>query len=976
MSPSFRVLGPLQADVEGTPLALGPPQARAVLALLLLRPRDVVSMDKLADQLWEGQPPPSARVQMQGLLSDLRRRLGKGLIVTRAPGYLLDIPLGTVDLDLFREHVAEARRLIGEGHVAVGAARLRAGLDLWRGEPFADIRVSAVREAAEQLAELRLAAIEDRVDADLRLGGSPELLEELGDLVARHPLRERLRGYLMTALARSGRVPEALEIYHQGRKLLLDELGVKPSAELHAVHAGILRAEPGLSPSAGRPRRLQAPNTLPPDVSVFVGREALSQELIELLTPAGSRPVPLVIAVTGAGGVGKSAFAVHLATQIRDAYPDGQLYLHLQGTRSRPVSPAVALARLLRALGVPVDAVPTGLDERTELYRNLVGGRSLLLVLDDVADESQLRPLLPADSRSAVLVTSRRRLAGIENVRPVPLDLLDERESIDLLRGVLGGARVAAEPEAAGELAAYCGGLPLALRIAAARLRHRPEMTLADLAVRLGRDRLDWLEVGDVAVRASIALSYSQLDGQRRRLFRRLGLSATPEFEGWTAAALLDTDLGAAERLLDELVAVHLVEPARHGVTGPRYQLHDLIHLAAGELAAEEEPSGERRAALGRVLHGWHDLAAVADGRLPHWYDLDPAPAPGWRVPAANRAAVEANALAWFDEEAYLLGGVVRQAADEGFPQVAWPLAQRVSAYFDIRGRYDEWFDVLRDGLRAAEQAGDRLGSASMLGLLADVESSRDRYDAALANAERALVAYGKLPPGEVPVFDDEGRTGDPEVTERTKALEEARRSGDPMAVGWAAYDLIFARRNAGLSGGYLPLFEEARAAFAACGAWMSELWTVKSLGLSYFKRRRLHDAAECIARARAVIRRFQLGENALASSDIALVYAANSRFDEAERLARAELEQARTQDNPWNVARALSTVARLAHDRGDHQAAMASYLEALAIWRQLNVPSRIDATTRALAVVSDDLGDAEAAELYRAEECHAIGGA
>ncbi|HEX4813393.1 MAG TPA: BTAD domain-containing putative transcriptional regulator [Nonomuraea sp.] len=956
------------------PLALGPPQERAVLALLLLRPREVISAETLADQLWEGRPPASARVQLQGLLSHLRRRLGKGLIVTRAPGYLLDIPFGAVDLDPFRNHVAEARRLIGEGQVAAGAARLRAGLGLWKGEPFADIRVSVVREAADRLAELRLAAIEDRADADLRLGGSAGLLEELGDLVARHPLRERLRGQLMTALARSGRAPEALDVYHEGRRLLLDELGVKPSAELRAVHTGILRAEPGLSPPVIRPRRSPAPNTLPSHVSVFVGREALARELIGLLAPAPSRPVARgqVIAVTGTGGVGKSAFAVHLATRVRDAYPDGQLYLHLQGTRSHPVGPAAALTRLLRALGVPVDAVPRGLDERAELYRNLVGGRSLLLVLDDVADEDQLRPLLPADPRCAVIVTSRRRLTGIENVRPVPLDLLPARESIDLLRGVLGDARVAAEPEAADKLASYCGGLPLALRIAAARLRHRPEMTLADLADRLGRDRLDWLEVGDVAVRASIALSYGQLDGERRRLFRRLGLSAAGGFESWTAAALLEADLAAAERLLDDLIEVHLVERAHRGVTGPRYRMHDLIHLAAGELAAEEETPAERRAALGRVLHGWYDLAVVADGRLAHWYDLDPAPEPAWRAPAAIRATVEANALAWFDEEAYPLGTAMRQAADEGLSQVAWPLAQRVSTYFDIRGRYDEWYDILQDGLRAADQAGDWAGSACMLGLLADVEGSRDRYDLALANAEQALTAYGKLPPGEVLVCGDEGDTddptGDPEVARRSEVLEEARRDGDPMAVGWAAYDLIFALRNAGLNRGYLPLFEEARAAFAACGASMSELWAVKSLGLSYFKRRRLGDAVECVARARAIIQRFQLGEDALATSDIALVHAANSRFDEADRLARAELEQARQQDNPWNVARALSTVGRLAHDRGDHQAAMAAHLEALAIWRQLNVPSRMAATTRALAAVSDDLGETEAAELYRAE--------
>ncbi|MGP3960666.1 BTAD domain-containing putative transcriptional regulator [Nonomuraea sp. 3N208] len=708
----FRVLGPVQVDFDGTPLTLGPPQARAVLALLLLRPGEVISMEGLIDRLWEGSPPPSARVQLQGLLSGLRRGLGRNAIKTRSPGYLLDIAPGARDLDRFREQVAAGRRLIGAGRTEAGAATLRQALSLWRGEPFADIGLSAVREAAGRIDELRLAAVEERIAADLALGRSVELLNELGALVARHPLRESLRGHLMTALARAGRAPEALEVYRQGHHLLVEELGLEPSEALRAIHAGILRAEAGLRPSVeGRPSRRGVPRRLPPAPAAFIGREALAAEAAEVLTGGADRTAPPIVAVTGAGGVGKSAFAVHVAHLVRDSYPGGQLYLRLHGTSPHPTDPGAALARFLRALGIAPGDLPRGLDERAELYRDVLSDRRVLVVLDDVADERQLRPLLPADPRCAVLLTSRRRLAGIEDVRPVPLDVLSTDESLDLLRGLLDDDRAEAEPEAAAELVAHCGGLPLALRVAAARLRHRPRTRLADLAAQLGRDRLDWLEAGDVAVRASIALSYRQLGTGQRRLFRRLGLPATPEFTGWTAAALLDGGGEAADRLLDDLVEVHLVEHVGRGITGPRYRLHDLVYLVARELAVQEEPEQERQAALGRALHGWHDVAAAADARLPHWYGLDPEPEPEWRVPATTRQAAALDPMTWFGEEAHLLGAAVRQAADQGFPQVAWSLAQRATTYLDIRGRYDELTVILHDGLRAAEQAGDRAGT-------------------------------------------------------------------------------------------------------------------------------------------------------------------------------------------------------------------------------------------------------------------------
>ncbi|HEX4813032.1 MAG TPA: BTAD domain-containing putative transcriptional regulator [Nonomuraea sp.] len=962
------MLGPVQVDLDGAPLTLGPRQARAVLALLLLRPGEVVSMEGLIDLLWEGRPPPSARVQLQGLLSGLRRGLGREAIETRAPGYVLDIPPGARDLDRFREQVSAGRRLIGVGRAAAGAATLREALSLWRGEPFAGIGLSAVREAAGRLDELRLAAVEERIAADLTLGRSQELLDELDALVARHPLRENLRGHLMTALARAGRAPEALEVYRQGRHLLVEELGLEPSEALRAVHARILRAEAGWR----QPARRDIPHHLPPDSPVLIGRDALAADVARLLGAAPDRTAPPIVAVSGAGGVGKSAFAVHVANLARDGYPDGQLYLRLHGTSPHPMDPGAALARLLHALGIPADDLPRGLDERAELYRDLVSDRQMLVVLDDVADEGQLRPLLPADPGCAVLLTSRRRLAGIEDVRPVPLDVLGEEASLALLR-VLLGDRADAEPEAAAELVAYCGGLPLALYVAAARLRHRPRVKLADLAAQLGRDRLDCLEAGDVAVRASIALSYRQLGGAQRRLFRRLGLLATPELTGWSAAALLDTAGEAADRLLDDLVEVHLVEHAGRGMAGPRYRLHDLVHLVARELAVREESQQDRRAALGRVLHGWHDLAAAADAGLPHWYGLDPEPRPRWRAPAPTRQAAASDPMAWFGEEAHLIGAAVQQAADEGFPEVAWPLAQRATTFLDIRGRYDELTGLLLDGLRAAEQAGGGAGTACMLGLLTDVEANKDRFDTALAYGERAFAAYARhaaqagpdAPSGEEP-----GRGDERQVAERVRELEEARRRGDPLAVGWRAYRLVMARRAAGLKGGYLALFEEARTGFIACDARLSALWAIKNAGLAYIKQWRFDEAAECLHQARTIIQDGGLDSNAYAAGDIALVYADHGRYGEAEDLTRAELAQARLMGSRWTEGKALDTLSLLAHDRGDHRAALAAGLQALTVWRQVNARSRVAATSANLAGICAAMGDTDAAAIYGTAAC------
>ncbi|XVQ08729.1 BTAD domain-containing putative transcriptional regulator [Spirillospora sp. CA-255316] len=950
------MLGPVSAERAGRPLDLGGPQVRTVLALLLLERDRVVSVDRLVDVLWEGDPPNSWRVQLQGMVSRLRRVLGAGgdrasaPIETRPPGYRMRISEGQLDLDDFRDEVRRARERLAAGEPGPAAALLRTALARWRGPVCADLPSPYVRGAADW-EELRLAAVEDRVDADIALGRHDGLVVELRGLIRDHPLRERCRGQLMTVLARAGRPADALRVFRDLRDRMVDELGIEPSTGLQQLHRAILTGVQGPDePEAVRGRPYVVPRQLPADVPGHVGREGLLAELSAVLADP-ARTAPARVAVTGPGGIGKTAFALRLAHAHRAAYGDGQLYARLRG---RPGGPAEVLAGFLHALGVPPAGVPSGLDERAALFRELLATRRVLIVLDDVTDLADLEPLLPAEPRCAVLLTSRRRLpgagaagGGAGEMRVVPLEALPRDAGAALFRSIA----VVKDDEAAGEIAEIvrlCGGLPLAIRIAAARLASRPGWTVADMARRLAshRDRLDWLQVGDLGVRASFQDAYDALTGDQRRLFRGLGLLEDAEFPAWVPGALLGGRAETAERLLNDLVDAHLVEPAGRGVTGPRYRVHDLIHLLARELVARDD-AATRRAAVRRLLGAWQDLAAAADAGLPHWYGLDPAPDPLWTAPEEARAAARADPLTWFDEERPHLRAQVLRAGDAGCP--AWPFAQSLTTYFDMRGRYDEWVAVLHEGLRVAEHQDDRRGRACMLGLLVDAEGSRLDLGAGLQYAERAMTTYQSLP--------HEPAEG---------ATVPSRPLFDPLGRGRALFTLCLRRRERGEHGGYLPLFEEARQAFEACGAPMSELWMLKNCWLAYLKQGRMADAAACLERGLTIL--VNLGDDFETGSvigEIGALLAAEGRHGEAEELARETLERS---PHPWDEAAALDIMAVLARSAGDHHAAIDAHLKALAVWRRLGARVRVAHTMRALARLCEEIGDIEAAELYRSD--------
>src|SRR5215467_4960590 len=609
---AFHVLGPLQVTRAGAPVTLGGPRERVLLAALLVEHGRVVSVDGLAQALWGDHPPATARHQVAIGVSRLRKALaaagaGRDVIATCAPGYL--VAGGWLDARCFEERARQARDALAAGDREEAARLLRAALSLWRGpalngidRPFAEIE-------AARLEERRLMVTEEHVGLELDLGRHEELVGELFALVRAHPLRERLRGLLMLALHRAGRRAEALTVYQDGRRQLVETLGVEPGPQLRAMHQALLRDEPAWDgdrpprragdPAAGGDQAGHIPPVpaqLPPDVRGFTGRRAELDALDELAAipqaaanGAGERPLPIGI-VAGVAGVGKTGLALHWGHRAMHRFPDGQLYADLRGydAHREPLPPGAALDGFLRALGVPGEQIPGGLDERAALFRSALHGRQVLIVLDNARTPEQVRPLLPGSSSCLVLVSSRDRLDDLvacEGARLYALGVLHLGEASDLLGRMAGDRRI--DPATAGRIAVLCDRLPLALRIAAARLAIHPDGAAADLADRLADEqrRLAELSQAHRGVRASFALSYRELPARAATLFRLLGLLDAADFAAWAAAALLDAATREAEDLLDQLVQAGLLEVAgRDGAGQVRYRLHDLMRLYAREL--------------------------------------------------------------------------------------------------------------------------------------------------------------------------------------------------------------------------------------------------------------------------------------------------------------------------------------------------------------------------------------------------------
>jgi DNA-binding SARP family transcriptional activator/tetratricopeptide (TPR) repeat protein len=745
----LRVLGPFQIVLDGAGIDVGGPQRRALLALLAAGGGRPVGVPALVEQLWGHHAPLDAARTVRTYVSRLRIVLRPGadaneLIVTSPPGYALRLPPDAVDAAHFERLAADGRHRLRAGEPAQAAERLAAALGLWRGDAYAEFaQIPALAAEGARLERLRVAATEDRVEADLAVGLDGDLVAELETLVNRHPGHERLWGQLMTALYRAGRQSDALQAYRRARAALVEASGVEPSPALTALHRQVLAQDPQLLPSslpagAAAPVDVDRPAQLPPAVAAFSGRDGELATLDSLLL--GDRPtgaaVPLAV-IAGTGGVGKTALALRWAYRARDRFPDGQLYVNLRGHAPTAPAPAIeVLAGFLTALGLPSAQVPVDAERAVGLYRTLLADRRMLVVLDDARSAEQVRPLLPGSPRSAVVVTSRYGLGGLvarDGAAHLALDVLAPAEAYALLSRMLG-PEADSDPEATAALARLCGYLPLALRIAAANLMLHPELSVADHVAELAADdRLSRLTVdGDdgTAVRVAFNLSYAALPPATARLFRLLGLVPGPDFGSELAAALAGADTGSTATMLARLADAHLLTRPAPG----RFAFHDLLRLYAAERAGEVESPAELAAATSRLLD-WY-LAGVDAGARTLHPTKRRLPVP---VPPAEAFGSDAGALSWLDVERPNLVAASRLAARRPATRpYAWLLADSLRSYFMARMCMAEWYAVGETGLAAAEAAQDLIGRAAAELCLADLHRLQGRHQAAIEHYTRA----------------------------------------------------------------------------------------------------------------------------------------------------------------------------------------------------------------------------------------------
>ncbi|MFC7866413.1 BTAD domain-containing putative transcriptional regulator [Streptomyces murinus] len=739
----FGVLGPVRAWRGEEALATGSPQQRALLAALLLREGRTATAAELIDALWGPEPPSQALAAVRTYASRLRKVLDPGVLVSESGGYAIrGLGEGALDLVQAQDLGAEAEKARGTGDLTRARALLNEALDLWDGEPLAGVPGPYAETQRVRLEEWRLGLLESRLDMDLEQGCHAEAVSELTALTAAHPLRERLRELLMLALYRSGRQAEALAVYADTRRLLAEELGVDPRSGLRELQQRILQADPALAepsaPVAEPPAAPVRPAQLPASVPDFTGRASFVDELSAVLASAveteGS--VMAVSAMAGIGGVGKTTLAVHVAHRARASFPDGQLYVDLQGAGPRPAEPETVLGSFLRALGTADSAIPDSLEERAALYRSVLDGRRVLVLLDNAKDAAQVRPLLPGTEGCAALVTSRVRMVGLAGAHLVDLDVMSPDEALALFTRIVGTERVTPERDAALDVVAACGFLPLAIRIAASRLAARRTWTVSVLAAKLAdeRRRLDELQAGDLAVKATFELGYGQLDRVQARAFRLLGLADGPDISLAAAAAVLDLPLESTEDLLESLVDTSLLESAAPG----RYRFHDLVRLYARACAErDEQPPSERGAAMSRLLDFYLATAAQVyamerpgDRVVDH---LRPTVYPGLRFEDRHQAQD------WLYAEAVSLLACVRQFAGAGtLPRaidLLWTAVDLTESGANSR-EYDAAALALLD---AARSSGDGPAQVRASVVLANAHQLSGRFAEADESAQESL---------------------------------------------------------------------------------------------------------------------------------------------------------------------------------------------------------------------------------------------
>ncbi|WP_234436365.1 AfsR/SARP family transcriptional regulator [Streptomyces sp. NRRL S-813] len=929
----FAVLGPVRAWRGGREVDLGSRQQRLVLAVLLLRRGHLVTVDEFIDAVWGARPPAAAVSVLRTYVSRLRKVLepwrGVGespkVIVSAADGYLAQVPDEALDLGMFEQRVARAKKLHAIGEVSAAADLLHVALEEWHETPLAGLPGPFAHAERTRLNERRLSILEARLDSDVQLGRHSEVIAELRALVGEHPLREGLCQLLMLALYRSGRQAEALACYRRTRRVLVTELGIEPSTPLRELHGRILAADASLNPSMASRRqegspahtRVSPPSAtpvrpaqLPADLPTFTGRISELDQARALLSAEG-RPPSLVV-IGGMAGIGKTTLAVHWAHEIADQFPDGQLFINLRGFDPvhSVMPPGEAVRIFLDALGVPPQRIPCRLDAQAALYRSLLADRRVLIVLDNARDVEQIRHLLPGSPGCLVIVTSRNQLTGLiagDGAHAVTLHQLTPADARTLLIRRLGAERVAAQPQAVDEIIERCGRLPLALAIVAARAAIRPRFPLSAIAddLRESHGSLDAFSSGELNtdVRAVFSWSYEALSAPAAWLFRLLGLHPGKDISVPAAAALAGLPLRETRGLLAELTRAHLLIECMPG----RYTTHDLLRTYAGEQLLADEPSAGRERALERLLSWYlHTVDATYPLLTPDRGRVPPEPlAPGCHPLAFT---TQEQAVQWCEMERGNLVAAVHRAATSGRPGVAWRLAAMMWGFFYLGRHLHDWLDTSRSALAAARAAHDRRGEAWSLGGVADALTQMNRLDEAIDHYQKQMSVYRELGDS-----DGQGRC--------LISMGNAYLQGDQL-------DTAVEYNHRGL------------AAVRINGCAWGESVALTNLGDAYQRLGRFDEAADHLEEALVLLR--AMGNRWFEANVLHLLGAIAHRLrrceDAIERYHQA-LEAHRNVGNRWGEGHTLGSLGDVQLGAGEPEAARTSWRQALAILTEFEDP-------------------------------------
>ncbi|GAA2637706.1 AfsR/SARP family transcriptional regulator [Streptomyces axinellae] len=952
----FAVLGPVRATRGDQALGMGSPQQKALLAALLLRAGRTATAEELIDAIWGEEPPEQAKAALRTYASRIRKALGPDaeLLVSESGGYALRTGAeALLDLNIAHDLATQAEKAASGGERARARELYNAALDQWDGEPLAHVPGPFAETQRARLDEWRLSLLELRLDLDLQVGCHAEAVSALTALTAGHPLRERLRELLMLALYRSGRQAEALAVYADTRRLLADELGVDPRPELSDLQQRILAADDELAYQAEEPTPETAatvtrPAQLPATVADFTGRASFVADLGDQLAQAEGT-IMAVSAVAGIGGVGKTTLAIHVAHAAADRFPDGQLYVDLQGAGSTPADPGTVLGSFLRALGTADSAIPDGVEERSALFRSLLAGRRVLALLDNARDAAQVRPLLPGTAGCAAMVTSRVRMVGLAGAYLVDLDVMSPNEAMALFTRIVGEERVTAERKSAMDVVAACGFLPLAIRIAASRLASRRTWTVAVLAGKLAdeRRRLDELQAGDLAVKATFEMGYGQLDAEQGRAFRLLGLAEGPDISLHAAAALLDRAPDDAEDLLESLVDTSLLESA----APRRYRFHDLVRLFARACAErDEQPPSERDAALTRLLdfylataRNYYVLERPAERLVDH---LEATGHEGLHF-ADHSASIE-----WLFAESGCFLACAGQLASGPTLRRAVDLLMATSALAESGGNVRQYELGANAMKEAARKAGDAHAEARARSVLTGMHLATGRFD----QADEEATAAGPLgesaadPISFSYALNDRGLVANYQGRHLeaegflSKALASFRAYGNKPAEASALCNLSRVHTELGKTDTAIALAEQALAIHDHLSVSMRRATTLYALAIAQTTAKRLTEAERNFQEALDIFQqsRQRLWEG-MAYFRLGEVQLVAQRPAQAAGLAEQALAILRSVGGPWRRANALTLLGRALDSIGQQRRAQACWREALEQYENLGTPEAED---------------------------------